>query len=58
MSGDALVPTSVGDPLGEILARQRTAFLRDGPPSLDRRRSDLKKLRAAVIGRRSLVERA
>ena len=30
MSGDALVPTSVGDPLGEILARQRTAFLRDG----------------------------
>jgi coniferyl-aldehyde dehydrogenase len=58
VSPDGLVPTAVSDPLGEILARQHTAFLRDGPPSLARRRSDLKKLRAAVIDRRSAIEAA
>ena len=34
--------------LDDILTRQRTAFLRDGAPTLAARRADLKKLRAAV----------
>jgi coniferyl-aldehyde dehydrogenase len=42
--------------LDQILALQRTAFLRDGPPSLSQRRADLKKLRGAILARRSEVE--
>jgi coniferyl-aldehyde dehydrogenase len=42
----------------QILARQRSGFLRDGPPSLKQRRLDLKRLRAAVLARRSEIERA
>lgn len=42
----------------DILARQRAAFLQDGPPPLARRRADLKKLRAAVIARRPAIEAA
>jgi len=34
--------------LSAILERQREAFLRDGPPSLARRRADLAKLKQAV----------
>jgi coniferyl-aldehyde dehydrogenase len=41
-----------------MLARQRAAFLRDGPPSLARRRANLKKLRAAVLARRAALEAA
>ena len=37
--------------LAVLLARQRAAFLRDGPPSLAERRANLKKLRAAVLAR-------
>src|SRR5215469_13606881 len=40
----------------QILARQRAAFLRDGPPSLSQRRADLKKLRRAILARRSEIE--
>lgn len=47
-----------GDGLSALLGRQRTAFLRDGPPSLAERRSKLKKLRAAVLGRRGEFEAA
>jgi coniferyl-aldehyde dehydrogenase len=36
------------DTLSAILERQREAFLRDGPPSLERRRADLAKLRRAI----------
>jgi coniferyl-aldehyde dehydrogenase len=36
------------DALPAILQRQREAFLRDGPPSLKRRRTDLIKLRQAI----------
>jgi hypothetical protein len=43
---------------GDILALQRAAFLRDGPPSLTKRRSDLKKLKAAMLARRSAIEEA
>ena len=34
--------------LSAILERQREALLRDGPPSLARRRADLAKLKQAV----------
>jgi len=43
-------------PLDQILARQRAAFLQDGPPSLRQRRADLKKLRSAILARRSEIE--
>jgi coniferyl-aldehyde dehydrogenase len=42
----------------DILVRQRTAFRREGAPVLAQRRADLKKLRAAVLGRRADIERA
>jgi coniferyl-aldehyde dehydrogenase len=38
--------------LQATLARQRAAFLRDGPPTLKQRRADLKKLKQAVLARR------
>ena len=41
---------------GDILDLQRAAFLRDGPPTLRQRRSDLKKLRDAVLARQSEIE--
>lgn len=44
--------------LGVVLARQRAAFLRNGPPSLVERRANLKKLRAAVLARRADLEAA
>jgi coniferyl-aldehyde dehydrogenase len=40
----------------EILAKQRTAFLRAGPPALDQRRADLKKLRSAILAQQSEIE--
>jgi len=51
-------PAVSGRELDKILARQRAAFLRDGPPSLSERRTDLKKLRAAILDRRAEIERA
>jgi coniferyl-aldehyde dehydrogenase len=44
--------------LNDVLAAQRAAFLRDGPPTLGRRRADLKKLRAAILARRNEIEAA
>src|SRR5262245_530628 len=41
-----------------LLARQRAAFLRDGPPSIAGRRANLKKLRAALLARRGDFEAA
>lgn len=43
---------------GDLLERQRAAFVRDGAPSLRQRRADLKKLRAAAIARRADIEQA
>jgi coniferyl-aldehyde dehydrogenase len=43
---------------GDILAIQRAAYLRDGAPSLTKRRSDLKKFKAAMLARRSAIEEA
>lgn len=51
--------TSVpSDTLDVLLATQRAAFLRDGPPPLAERRANLKRLRAAVIARRADFEAA
>ena len=43
---------------GDILAVQRAAYLRDGAPSLTKRRSDLKRFKAAMLARRSAIEEA
>src|SRR5690348_6138152 len=43
---------------GHILQVQRTAYLRDGAPSLDARRNDLARFKAALIARRSAIEEA
>jgi coniferyl-aldehyde dehydrogenase len=62
--GDGLVARQLTDDaartgtLDVLLARQRAAFLRDGPPSLAQRRANLKKLRAAVVARRADFETA
>lgn len=44
--------------MGEILSRQRDAFLREGPPSLSSRREDLRTLKAAILGRQAQIEQA
>lgn len=44
--------------LSALLAAQRAAYRRDGAPSLDDRRADLSKLRAALIANRSRIEAA
>lgn len=51
-----ITANEAGSPLDQILAHQRTAFLRDGPPSLNQRRADLKKLKKAILTRRSEIE--
>jgi coniferyl-aldehyde dehydrogenase len=42
----------------EVLDQQRAAFLNAGPPSLDSRRADLRRLRHAVVSRRPEIEAA
>ncbi|WP_246449337.1 coniferyl aldehyde dehydrogenase [Paracoccus amoyensis] len=42
----------------ELLARQRDAFLREGAPSHDQRKADLKKLRDALTSNRPKIEAA
>lgn len=54
---NAAEPTRVPD-MAAILARQREAFLRDGPPSLVQRRADLDRLRRALIEQREPIEHA
>lgn len=43
---------------GALLDVQRAAFLRDGVPSLAKRRNDLEQLKAALLGRRTAIEEA
>ena len=50
---DVAPPVVRQSALPGLLARQRAAFLRDGPPSLAARRASLKKLRAAVLARKA-----
>jgi coniferyl-aldehyde dehydrogenase len=47
------VTDEIRSSLEEILALQRAAFLREGPPSLTQRRADLKKLRTAIVERKN-----
>src|SRR5262245_15833882 len=51
-------PSTHPESLPRLLARQRAAFLHDGPPTLEQRRANLKKLRAAVLARRAELEAA
>ncbi|ADZ71878.1 coniferyl aldehyde dehydrogenase [Polymorphum gilvum] len=44
--------------LAALLARQRSAFLADGPPPLERRRAALRALKAALVARRRQFEAA
>ena len=46
-----MTPIDSNSCLSAILARQRAAFLRDGPPSLKDRRRDLLKLKQAILAR-------
>ncbi|MEO6520843.1 MAG: coniferyl aldehyde dehydrogenase [Mucilaginibacter sp.] len=50
--------TTDADQLSNILHRQRAAFLRDGAPTLEQRRADLKKFKAALIDRKKEIEDA
>jgi coniferyl-aldehyde dehydrogenase len=43
---------------GDVLALQRAAYVCDGALSLTKRRSDLKKFKAAMLARRSAIEEA
>ncbi len=43
--------TPINTDLTSLLSRQRRAFLRDGPPSLKQRRTDLKALKEAILAR-------
>jgi len=51
-------PSTEREALPDLLATQRAAFLRDGPPSLAERRANLSKLRAAVLARKGDLEAA
>ena len=56
MTTNILAPAS--DELHTILTNQRSAFLYDGPPTLEQRRADLKKFKSAMIARRKEIEEA
>ena len=56
--GEATAEPPAMTGLGSILAVQRAAFLRDGSPSLAQRRSDLNRLKSAMIARRKEIEDA
>jgi len=58
MSTLALSTVTRQETLSSLLARQRAAFLRHGPPSLVERRANLKKLRAALLARKADFEAA
>src|ERR1043166_4946988 len=55
---NAVSKVTDADHMGGLLAGQRAAFLRDGAPSLARRRTDLARLKHALIGRRQALEAA
>lgn len=55
---NAIAKATDADHMGSLLASQRAAFLRDGSPSLARRRADLAKLKQALISRREAIEAA
>lgn len=58
MTAEATTPQTSAALLADLLASQRAAFLRDGPPARSQRRADLKTLRAAVLANRAEIEDA
>jgi coniferyl-aldehyde dehydrogenase len=52
-----IIKTETDQP-NEILTNQRSAFMRDGAPTLAQRRADLKKFKSAMIDRRKEIEDA
>ncbi|HMM77958.1 MAG TPA: coniferyl aldehyde dehydrogenase [Gammaproteobacteria bacterium] len=54
---NAPTPVAISS-LAECLRRQRQAFLDAGPPSLERRRADLGRLKRAILARRRELEAA
>ena len=54
--GHPTPPTT--ESLRATLAAQRTAFSRDGPPTLAQRKANLAKLRGAIVARRADIEKA
>ncbi len=52
------IETSIETRLNATLAAQRLAWASDGPPSLEQRRDDLGRLKAAILSRRSELEAA
>lgn len=55
---NAITKNVDAEELPALLDAQRTAFLRDGSPSLADRRTDLAKLKKALIARRGAIEAA
>jgi coniferyl-aldehyde dehydrogenase len=55
---EAIPQPTDAERFGRILAVQRAAYTRDGAPSPAARRSDLGRLKAALIARRSAIEEA
>ena len=58
MQSTAEAPSTIRRDLNGVLDRQRAAFLRDGPPSLAQRRTNLKKLRTAILARKQALAEA
>ncbi|GBQ11718.1 aldehyde dehydrogenase [Komagataeibacter rhaeticus DSM 16663] len=54
---DAMSDATAAD-LHHILDSQRAAFLQDGPPDLKQRRTDLRRLKAEILKRRTEIVRA
>ncbi|MBB2201876.1 coniferyl aldehyde dehydrogenase [Gluconacetobacter tumulisoli] len=55
---DAVSAHVTSPDLSRLLDRQRTAFLRDGPPGPKQRRADLHRLKAEILKRRTDIVRA
>lgn len=55
---DAVITVAKETRLWSVLAAQRDAFLREGAPSLQRRRADLSQLRKGILGHRRQFEAA
>ena len=58
MTTDVTAPSVDAQRFNHVLQAQRAAYLRDGAPSLEQRRADLKKFKAALIERRRDIEGA
>jgi coniferyl-aldehyde dehydrogenase len=55
---NAIAKVTAAARLGDLLSKQRAAFLREGVPSLSRRHADLAKFRATIVRHRRAIEDA